>query len=144
MLLLTGCQTLDSVQYIVPATREPELAVGLTDIATAHGMAVRTQRSVIPGTIVYFQLGDRTFTDLGARRHDGEIIVDLQFRAAGLGGKEYRKMKPEVANLLHNLYGDQVETIEDWNDQVPIMKPEQNKALHGTAGGRADASPDSP
>jgi len=119
-VLLVACQTFNSVQYHVPAQQEDQLVSRLSNLATEHGMTNRTAHSSVSNTLVYFKVGDRSFTDLGARKKDDGIIVDLYFRSAGIGGKEFRQLKPEVETILRDLYGKQFKTIRDRAKQIPI------------------------
>jgi hypothetical protein len=83
--------------------------------------------------------GDLSFTQLGARRHKGEILVDLFYRSAGIGGQLYKQLEPEVTQALQQLYPGRVTIERDYRKIVPV-RPRPNQTMQSTAG-RRTASP---
>jgi hypothetical protein len=120
VMFLSGCQTWEHIQFVVPASGQVAFASALRSVASRHGMTDRTRSSKARGTIAYFSAGDRNFTDLGARRHDGTFIVDLLFRSAGVGGDLFRQLEPEVQQALERLYPGAVRVVRDPKKLVPI------------------------
>jgi hypothetical protein len=123
VMLLSGCQTWKHVQFVVPASGEASLASALRSVALRRGMRDRTRASKTRGTIVYFSAGDRNFTDLGARKHNDTLIVDLLFRSAGVGGDLFRLLEPEVQQALERLYPGAVRMVRDPKKMVAIPSP---------------------
>jgi len=119
-LVVVGCQSMAWVQYHVPTGKEAAMKGRLSEIAQTHGLSDRTETSLVPDIILYFVVGDRSFTDLGARRWNDKVIVDLQFRCAGLGGKTFDAMKPKVLGALRELYGGEVTEITERSELIPL------------------------
>ena len=123
VIFLSGCQTWEHIQFVVPASGQTALASAVRSVALRHGMTDRTQSSKAHGTIVYFSAGDRNFTDLGARQHNDTFIVDLLFRSAGVGGDLFRQLEPEMQQTLERLYPGAVRVVRDPKKMVAIPLP---------------------
>lgn len=128
ILCALGCQTVNHIQFIVPADRERDLIGALRVIAGGHQMSDKTLESHAPRTLVYFLKGDLSYTYLGARRHNDEVIVDLAFRSAGVGGDDFKKLQPEIEQALRKLYGDSVRVIRDRAKMILVLAKRPNEA----------------
>jgi hypothetical protein len=83
-------------------------------------MADKTSESKAPGTLVLMSEGDRSYTQLGARRHNGIVLIDLLFRSAGIGGQVYKRLEPEVTEALQQLYPGQVRVEHDYQKIIRV------------------------
>lgn len=100
-----GCQSFDHVQFVVPHIHEDHL------ISSLHAIAK----------------GDLSYTHLGARLYEEMIVVDLIFRSAGLGGKLFHQLEPEIEQALRDIYGSQVSVIRDRTKLLPFPKREKKE-----------------
>ena len=119
-LALNGCQTAEHTQFTVPQQHIAELMSVLRSLGSRHNMVEKTRESQVPGTIVVMSQGDLSFTQLAARRYKGDILVDLFYRSAGVGGQLYRQLEPEVTQALEQLYSGRVTVEHDFRKIVPV------------------------
>ena len=120
LLAFTGCQSGEYVQFVLPHSHEAQLRSVLRSIGLRHRMAEKTGASNAPGTIVFLSEGDLSHTHLGARRHGDVIVVDLLFRSAGVGGKLFRELEPEVTQALQKLYPGAVRIERDYRKLIAV------------------------
>ena len=132
---LSACQTAEHVQFNVPQERIAQLISALRSIGLRHNMVEKTRESKVPGTLVLMSQGDLSFTQLGARRYRGHVLVDLFYRSAGVGGQLYHQLEPEVTQALQDLYAGRVTIERDYRRIVPV-RPTPNQSLQLTAGRR--------
>jgi hypothetical protein len=97
-------------------------------------MSDRIAESLVPETLAYFVEGDLSYTALGARIHEGVVVIDLVFRSAGIGGDRFREIKPRVVEELRAIYGADLAIEEDHGRMVPIPVP-PNTSLERTREG---------
>jgi len=134
-LTLNACQTAEHVQFSVPTERIAQLISTVRSIGLRHDMVERTRESEVPGTLVFMSQGDLSFTQLGARRYKGRVLVDLFYRSAGVGGQLYHQLEPEVTHSLEDLYSGRVMIERDRSRIVPV-RPTPNQSLQPTASRR--------
>ena len=132
---LSACQTAEHVQFNVPQERIAQLISALRSIGLRHNTVEKTRESEVPGTLVLMSQGDLSFTQLGARRYRGHVLVDLFYRSAGVGGQLYHQLEPEVTQALQDLYAGRVTIERDYRRIVPV-RPTPNQSLQLTAGRR--------
>lgn len=132
IMAVTGCQTAEHIQFVVPQQRISELIVALRSIGLRHNMADKTRESEVADTLVVMSEGDLSFTQLGARRHKSEVLVDLYFRSAGIGGELYKKLAPEVTQALQQLYPGRV-TIERDSRRIVPVRPRPSREIQAAA-----------
>ncbi len=136
---LGGCQTAEHIQFTVPQQRITQLIAALRSIGLRRNMADKTRESEVADTFAVVSEGDLSFTQLGARRHKGEVLVDLFFRSAGIGGQLYKQLEPEVTQALQQLYPGRVTIERDYRKIVPIH-PKPNQTMQPTSGRRTASS----
>jgi hypothetical protein len=129
---LSACQTAEHVQFNVPEERIAQLISALRSIGLRHNMVDKTRESEVPGTLVLMSQGDLSFTQLGARRYKGHVLVDLFYRSAGVGGQLYHQLEPEVTQALQDLYAGRITIERDYHRIVPV-RPTPNQSLQPTA-----------
>ena len=129
---LSACQTAEHIQFNVPQERIAQLITALRSIGLRHNMVEKTRESEVPGTLVLMSQGDLSFTQLGARRYKGHVLVDLFYRSAGIGGQLYHELEPEVTQALQNLYAGRI-TIERDHRRIVPVRPIPNQAMKPTA-----------
>lgn len=129
-LSLSACQTFGHIQFLLPDAQRSRLVEALGQLASSAGLADRREQSLIPDTIVYFAEGEQSFTEIGARMHEGKVVVDLLFRSAGVGGDLYRQLKPKLTDELRMIYGNDLVIVEDPVRMVPLSPP--NTSLERT------------
>ena len=61
----------DEVKFLVPDTQRSQLLEAIGRVASSAGLTDRREESLVPDTIAYFVQGDRSFTAIGARMHQG-------------------------------------------------------------------------
>jgi hypothetical protein len=132
---LSACQTAEHVQFNVPHERIAQLISALRSIGLRHNMVEKTRESEVPGTLVLMSQGDLSFTQLGARRYKGHVLVDLFYRSAGVGGQLYHQLEPEVTQALQDLYAGRI-TIERDHLRIVPVRPTPNQSLQPTASRR--------
>lgn len=123
-LMLFGCQRIDHVQYVVPATNVNDVLKEMTEIALRSGFKTRESVSKVKGTLAYFSFesSGTSFVDLGVRQVDSKVVVDLILRTAGLRAKEYAEMKLNLEALLHRTYGAEAKVITEQASMIPIER----------------------
>ena len=129
---LSACQTAEHVQFTVSQERIAQVVSALRSIGLRHNMVERTRESEVPGTLVLMSQGDLSFTQLGARRYKGHVLVDLFYRSAGVGGQLYHQLEPEVTHALEDLYLGRVMIERDRRKIVPV-RPTPNQSMKPTA-----------
>jgi hypothetical protein len=129
---LSACQTAEHVQFNVPQERIAQLISALRSIGLQHNMVEKTRESEVPGTLVLMSQGDLSFTQLGARRYKGHVLVDLFYRSAGVGGQLYHQLEPEVTQALQDLYAGRITIERDHRRIVPVRRT-PNQSLQPTA-----------
>jgi hypothetical protein len=127
LAMLAGCQSFDYVQFVVPHIHEDKLLLSLHAIAKKHAMEDKTGESKVSQTLVLFNVGDLSYTHLGARLHEDLIVVDLIFRSAGLGGELFHQLEPEIEQALREIYGNQVSVVRDRTKLIPFQTGEKNE-----------------
>jgi hypothetical protein len=110
---LSACQSIGHIQFLLPDMHRSELVEALGRLASSAGLADRREQSLAPATIAYFVEGERSFTAIGARMHEGKVVVDLLFRSTGVGGDLYRQLKPKLTDELRKIYGEDFVIVED-------------------------------
>ena len=104
-----------------PASDVDAVLAEIRDLASALGMHERVTARVVKGGLLYFTLEPTrtSFTDLGVRRIEDKIIVDLILRTAGLDATAYDELQQKLEQLLKRRYGSEVVVIMDRAQMVP-------------------------
>ena len=116
---LAACQTFSSMQFVIPAERRDAVVAEVARVGQAHGMRDCMAGSDVVGAIGCFLSGDASFTFLGVRQVGDRMVVDVDFRSAGIGGDLYKVITGELRTGLRRACGAAA-VQESPGQQIPI------------------------
>ena len=102
---LAACQTMNSMQFAIPAERRDVVVAEVARVGQAHGMRDCMGGSDVVGATGCFLSGDTSFTFLGVRQVGDRMVVDVGFRSAGIGGDLYKVITEELRAGLRRACG---------------------------------------
>ena len=124
LLVLTGCQSGATTQFLVPAENRSRLVGAIEEVANVFRMETARSETEILGEFVNFQLGELgSYFRIGARNYLESFVVEVTAYEAGLYDKRtFQAIEAALERRLEELYGKSLKVYRDHKDQIPIER----------------------